>query len=185
MKNKGESLEAYYGGHPKLMRLYQRERTLLEITELFAKSMKEKGISQISLAKKLGLTAGRISQIVHGRGNLTLKTISDVFWALDMSICAISIPITMGYPKVIVVPNDSQQSTPAMGLGPMTNHEMFEKSFQRPKNFFSLPATTQWAIDKNLGILDWDGSEPLSKEDEKRFHDHYKCKKVVKKEKET
>jgi hypothetical protein len=27
----------------------------------------------------------------------------------------------------------------------------------RPKNFKSLSAQEQWAIDKKLGILDWDG----------------------------
>lgn len=54
----------------------------------------------------------------------------------------------------------------------MTEREMFEKSFQRPKNFFKLSAETQWAIDKSLGILDWNGTD-LSKEDLKRFKDHY------------
>jgi hypothetical protein len=54
----------------------------------------------------------------------------------------------------------------------MTEREMFEKSFQRPKNYFKLSAEDQWAIDKSLGILDWEGSG-LSKEDEKRFRNHY------------
>jgi len=54
----------------------------------------------------------------------------------------------------------------------MTEREMFEKSFERPKNFFNLSAQTQWAIDKNLGILDWNGSG-LSSEDRERFMNHY------------
>ncbi len=55
----------------------------------------------------------------------------------------------------------------------MTEREMFEKSFQRPKNYFNLSSAEQWEIDKQLGILDWEGTG-LSDEDEKRFHKHYK-----------
>ena len=54
----------------------------------------------------------------------------------------------------------------------MTNKEMFEKSFQRPSNFFKLSGERQWEIDKSLGILDWEGGK-LSKEDEERFQKHY------------
>ena len=54
----------------------------------------------------------------------------------------------------------------------MTEREMFEKSFERPKNFFKLSEKDQWAIDKKLGILDWNG-DGLSDKDLKRFNDHY------------
>jgi len=54
----------------------------------------------------------------------------------------------------------------------MSEKEMFEKSFQRPSNYFKLSEERQWEIDKNLGILDWLG-EDLTEEDEKRFQDHY------------
>ncbi len=54
----------------------------------------------------------------------------------------------------------------------MTEREMFEKSFSRPKNYFKLTPRRQWEIDEGLGILDWMG-ESLSKEDMKRFNKHY------------
>lgn len=57
----------------------------------------------------------------------------------------------------------------------MTEREMFERSFCRPSNFFELSAEEQWAIDKSLGILDWEGSD-LSKEDMARFNKHYNLK---------
>lgn len=57
----------------------------------------------------------------------------------------------------------------------MTEREMFEKSFQRPNNFFELTEQQQWDIDKNLGLLDWQGSN-LTEEDLKRFKNHYKTK---------
>lgn len=54
----------------------------------------------------------------------------------------------------------------------MTEREMFEKSFQHPKNYFKLSAEDQWAIDKRLGILDWNG-DGLTEADIKRFQAHY------------
>lgn len=58
----------------------------------------------------------------------------------------------------------------------MTEREMFEKSFQRPTNYFKLSSERQWEIDASLGILDWKG-EGLTEEDNKRFKEHYKRKK--------
>lgn len=55
----------------------------------------------------------------------------------------------------------------------MTNHEMFEKSFERPSNYFRLSSDRQWKIDKDLGILDWEGGN-LTKEEMERFKQHYK-----------
>ena len=54
----------------------------------------------------------------------------------------------------------------------MTEREMFEASFQRPIDYFELTERQQWDIDDALGILDWKG-EGLSKEDKKRFAEHY------------
>jgi hypothetical protein len=55
----------------------------------------------------------------------------------------------------------------------MSERDMFERSFQRPKNYFRLSAAEQWEIDRQLDILDWEGTN-LSDEDIKRFNDHYK-----------
>jgi len=54
----------------------------------------------------------------------------------------------------------------------MTEREMFEASFQRPRNYFRLSAEEQWRIDKSLGILDWEG-DGLSDEDIRRYKLHY------------
>ena len=54
----------------------------------------------------------------------------------------------------------------------MTEREMFEKSFQRPKNYFQLSEDEQWEIDEKLGILDWEG-EDLTAEDINRFNEYY------------
>ena len=57
----------------------------------------------------------------------------------------------------------------------MSEREMFEISFQRPKNYFKLTSRRQWEIDKDLGILDWLG-KGLTDEDMKRFRAHYGLK---------
>jgi len=62
----------------------------------------------------------------------------------------------------------------------MTEREMFEKSFERPSNYFKLSARQQWDIDAQLGILDWKG-EDLSEKDKERLKEHYKKTRKVKK----
>ncbi len=57
----------------------------------------------------------------------------------------------------------------------MTEREMFEKSFERPSNYFKLSSRQQWDVDSDLGILDWKG-EDLTEEDMERFKQHYKKK---------
>lgn len=54
----------------------------------------------------------------------------------------------------------------------MTEKEMFEESFKRPKNYFKLPPITQCEIDKKLGILDWEGDN-LTEDEMIRFKKHY------------
>lgn len=55
----------------------------------------------------------------------------------------------------------------------MTEREMFERSFDRPWNYFYLTEDEQWEIDGKLGILDWEGVG-LTAEDMIRFRAHYK-----------
>lgn len=50
--------------------------------------------------------------------------------------------------------------------------DCFEKSFQRPKNYFKLSARRQWEIDDEFGILDWKGKY-LTENDNLRFKNHY------------
>ena len=54
----------------------------------------------------------------------------------------------------------------------MKEFKMYERSFERPKNYFKLDEREQWRIDAKLGILDWKG-EDLTKNELKRFHDYY------------
>ena len=64
------------------MRLYQQERAILEVTELICQLMDEQNVSRAELARRLDRTKGYITQLLDGRANMTVRTISDVFAAL-------------------------------------------------------------------------------------------------------
>lgn len=81
----GESDVARFTRDPKNLRLFQQERLLFDVTEQMCKSMKKKGISRSQLAKLLGKSKGRISQILDGERNLTLRIVANVFTALGQS----------------------------------------------------------------------------------------------------
>lgn len=68
------------------MRLYQQERAILDVTELVCQVMEEQDVSRSELAQRIGKTKGYITQLLDGRRNMTVRTISDVFTALDRAV---------------------------------------------------------------------------------------------------
>ena len=68
------------------MRRYQQERAILDVTELVCQLMDEQDVSRSELAERLGRTEGYIMQLLDGRANMTVRTISDVFTALDRAV---------------------------------------------------------------------------------------------------
>lgn len=68
------------------MRLFQQERTILEVTELICETMDKQGVCRSDLAKRIGKSKGYITQLLDGRTNMTLRTMSDVFVALGSSL---------------------------------------------------------------------------------------------------
>ena len=68
------------------MRLYQQERAILEVTELLCQVMEEDDVSRAELARRLAKTKGYITQLLDGRANMTIRTISDVFTALERAV---------------------------------------------------------------------------------------------------
>lgn len=80
-------------GTPEGMRLYHRERIILEMTELICALMDERGVNRSELARRLGKTKGYVTQLLDGETNMTLRTVSDVLWALDSSLRASAGPL--------------------------------------------------------------------------------------------
>jgi hypothetical protein len=75
------------------------------------------------------------------------------------------------------------QDAEPRAFGPLrlpTQREMFERSFQRPRDFKRLSPGAQWEIDKKLGILDWEGGN-LTEEDKRLMDAYYLPAKPLKK----
>ena len=79
---------------PDGRRELQRERLILEVTELICSVMDEQGITRSELAGKLGRSKGYITQLLDGRANMTLRTISDVMWSMDRGLCVSAQPLS-------------------------------------------------------------------------------------------
>lgn len=71
---------------PEGMRLYQQERAIQELTDLVCQVMHEERVTRAELARRLGRTKGYITQLLDGRANMTIRTISDVFTALQRTV---------------------------------------------------------------------------------------------------
>lgn len=65
------------------LRLSEQERLLVQVAISINRLMKDVGMSRTELAKRLGLTKGRVSQILSGQRNLTLRTLADIYTALQ------------------------------------------------------------------------------------------------------
>jgi len=68
------------------MRLYQQERAIMEVTELISGLMEEHGMTKAHLAKELGTSKANITQMLDGRRNMTIRTISDVLFCLGAAL---------------------------------------------------------------------------------------------------
>ena len=68
------------------MRLYQQERAIQEVTDVICELLVEQGVSRSDLARRLGKTKGYVTQLLDGQANMTIRTICDVFSALDRAV---------------------------------------------------------------------------------------------------
>lgn len=72
---------------PEGMRMFQQERAIQDLTEMICNIMDRKQVSRTDLARRLGRSKGYITQLLDGRANMTVRTMSDVFVALGRAIC--------------------------------------------------------------------------------------------------
>ena len=88
----------------KSFQLLQQERAIVGVAELICQIMERQGVTQKELARRLQKLPSHISQILGGEGNLTLRTIADIFTALGQSLrfdCGSILPVgnADGYPS--------------------------------------------------------------------------------------
>lgn len=62
--------------------LFQQEQFILSVQEAIAGEIERQEINYSTLARKIGVTKGCLSQWMSGEANLTLRTVSDIFYAL-------------------------------------------------------------------------------------------------------
>jgi len=67
----------------ELAKLTSQEELILDVTELILKEMEQKGISKSQLANMLDTNKSHITQLLRGSRNMTLRTVSDIFFELD------------------------------------------------------------------------------------------------------
>lgn len=69
---------------PEIRRVFEEELLVGEATDTVAALVDSLGLSQKELAQRLGVSAGRVSQILSGAENLTLRSLGALGWALGI-----------------------------------------------------------------------------------------------------
>ncbi len=83
---------------------YELELLKLEVSDAIAARMQELEINQAELARRMGVSRARVTQILRGNDNLTLRTLVLLAHALQSRLV------------VGIEPADSDTSTPGRGL---------------------------------------------------------------------
>jgi transcriptional regulator with XRE-family HTH domain len=68
------------------LRALNQERAILELTEAICDIMERDGVTRSELARWLGKSKGYVTQLLGGRANMTIRTISDIFTALGRTL---------------------------------------------------------------------------------------------------
>ena len=84
-----------FTSEPENMRLYQQERVILETSDLISDLLDQNGVTKAELAERLGRSKSYVTQLLNGRANMTLRTISDVMWALDSNLVISAAPLSI------------------------------------------------------------------------------------------
>ena len=74
------------GGNSNRTRDLARGSYLFRVTEDILVAMEDLGISKSEMAKKLGISKSRISQLLKGSSNMTIGTLSDIAYELGLNL---------------------------------------------------------------------------------------------------
>jgi transcriptional regulator with XRE-family HTH domain len=75
-------LEHWAHETPENAKLVAQERLITEVTESIWEAMERAGVKKSELAKRMDATKGYVSQVLSGSRNMTLRTLSDICFAL-------------------------------------------------------------------------------------------------------
>jgi len=79
-------------------RAYAREELVYNITEDILVSLEDMGVSKKELARRLGKSRSYVSQALNGSRNMTLGSLSDIYYALGVKPKVI-ITFTFGHER--------------------------------------------------------------------------------------
>lgn len=69
---------------PEFQRIVEQETLILAATEALCELMEKQGISRADLAREMGKTRGFVTQLLSGERNMTLRTLADCAFALNV-----------------------------------------------------------------------------------------------------
>lgn len=72
---------------------YCVEQTITNVTELLSKNLNESEMTQADLAAAMGVSPGRVSQLLDGNANLTLKSVARALAAFGQVLKAESVHV--------------------------------------------------------------------------------------------
>lgn len=76
---------------PEKLRLYCEEALIFDAAEEVAKAMEDQGVSRAELARRLGKTRGYITQFFKGGGNVRLRTLARILFALGLRATIVTV----------------------------------------------------------------------------------------------
>jgi len=79
-----EFLEDYLE-NPENKRVFLQETLIEDVTEAIYEAMELTEVSRTDIAKMLKVSKARISKMLEGSSNITLRTLSDICFALDVT----------------------------------------------------------------------------------------------------
>jgi transcriptional regulator with XRE-family HTH domain len=108
---------ADYLSDPERLRGFQQAGLRIELAREVERAMKAQRISRKALAERMGVSKGRITQILSGTSNLTLRLVADAFTALGLRLELKPVPLsesrTGSPPALHPVSNAQAEQAPA------------------------------------------------------------------------
>jgi transcriptional regulator with XRE-family HTH domain len=78
---------------PEVRRVFEEELLYGEVTDTISAYLESTKLSRSELSRRLGITKGRVSQVLSGNRNLTLKTLAALGWALGLRFELRAVPL--------------------------------------------------------------------------------------------
>ncbi len=80
------TLNEWIGAEPGRDRLFAQEQLIVAVAEHIWEQMEDRKISKAEIASALGKSKAFITQVLNGTRNMTLRTLSDIAFALDAEL---------------------------------------------------------------------------------------------------